>query len=119
MSEQPIVVREEESSGYVKVTAVLAVILAAVAFIVPVAGVLFVIPLAIIFGAITLYGGDYKGLGLVSTILIVINLLISPTFWVNVAAGADNAANRYLTYFDVIGVLAMFVLLARRKKRTP
>lgn len=58
--EKLVVVREEEAPAYAKITAVLATIAAIIGFVVPVAGVLFITPLAIIFGAITLYGGDFK-----------------------------------------------------------
>lgn len=56
--------------------------------------------------------------GLYTLIIVIVNLVISPTFWVNVAAGSDPGAeaSRFLTYFDVIGVIAMLALLARRRK---
>lgn len=116
--EKHAVVREEEALAYVKITAVLATIAAIIGLVVPVAGVLFITPLAIIFGAITLYGGDFKSLGLCTLIIIIVNLVISPTFWANVAVGSEpgGEVNRFLTYFNVIGVIAMLALLARRRK---
>jgi hypothetical protein len=79
-------------------------------------GVLFVTPLAILLGAAALYGG-YKGMGIATLIIVVINLVISPTFWLNIGAGATMAnagSNRFLTYFDAIGVVAMLYLAVRR-----
>jgi hypothetical protein len=112
---------ELEAPGYVKLTAVLALSLALVAYIVPVLGVLAVTPFTIVLGCIALYGGDFKYLGVATIVLIVVNLMISPTFWLNVAAGATDpgaAANRFLTYFDIGGVIVMLVLLVYGKKRT-
>jgi hypothetical protein len=48
---------------------------------------------------------------------VVINLVISPTFWLNIGAGATIAnagSNRFLTYFDAIGVVAMLYLAVRK-----
>ena len=114
-----ITVVEWDPPAYVKLTAVFALICAIISFAVPVLGVLLVIPLAIILGTAALFGGDFKYLGLVTIILIVVNLAISPSFWLNIGAGSmqpDAVANRFLTYFDVTGVIVMSVLFARRKQ---
>lgn len=110
---------EWDPPAYVKLTAVFALISVIISFVVPVVGVLFVTPLAIVLGSVALFGGDFKSLGMVTVILIVVNLAISPSFWLNVGAGStqpDAVVNRFLTYFDVIGVIVMFVLFARRKQ---
>ena len=117
--QQVITVVEWDPPAYVKLTAVFALIASIISFVVPVFGVLFVTPLAIVLGSVALFGGDFKSLGLVTVILIVVNLAISPSFWLNIGAGSvqeEAVANRFLTYFDVIGVIVMFVLFARRKQ---
>jgi hypothetical protein len=107
-----------EVPGYAKIAGILGIILAIVGVIVPVAGVLFITPLAVITGAIALYG-HYKGIGIATLVINVVNLLISPTFWLNIGAGAKIAgagSNRFLTYFDTIGIIVMFVLVVRKRK---
>ena len=113
-----LVPRSAEVPGYAKVAGIIGLILAIVGVIIPVGGVLFVTPLAIIAGAIALYG-HYKGMGIAVLIINVLNLIISPTFWLNIGAGATIAnagSNRFLTYFDTIGVIIMFVLVVRKQK---
>jgi hypothetical protein len=51
-----------------------------------VVAVLFLTPFAIVTNVIAPYGG-YKRLALVTVVIVLINLLISPTFWLNFAAG--------------------------------
>ena len=107
-----------EVSGYAKVCGILGLILAVLGTIIPVFGVLFITPLAILAGALALYG-HYKGMGIAVLIINVINLIISPTFWANMGAGATFAnagTNRALTYFDAVGVLVMFALVARKRR---
>ena len=107
-----------EVPGYAKVCGILALIFAIIGVVIPVVGVLFITPLAILFGAAALYGG-YKGMGIAALVVNVINLIISPTFWLNIGAGQTiegAAANRFLTYFDAIGVIVMFLLVARKPK---
>src|ERR1019366_466044 len=93
-----------EIPGYAKACGVLGLILAIVGMIIPVFGVLFITPLAVLAGALALYG-HYKGMGIAILIITVINLIISPTFWLNIGAGATFAnagGNRFLTYFDAL-----------------
>lgn len=118
MSEIESLAISREVPGYSKVCGVLALIAAILALVIPIVGVLFITPLAIVLGAVALYGG-YKGMGIATLVIVVINLIISPTFWGNVGAGATQAgatANRFLTYFDVIGVIAMLYLVARKAR---
>ncbi len=103
---------------YAKICGILALILAIAGVVIPVVGVLFITPLAIVFGSIGLYGG-YKAMGIATLVINVINLIISPTFWANIGAGAtlsQASGNRFLTYFDSIGVIVMFVLVVRTRK---
>jgi hypothetical protein len=107
-----------EIAPYAKATGIIALILAIAGILIPVFGVLFITPLAIIFGAIALYGGS-KSLGIAVIVLVAINLIISPTFWLNVGAAAtqaDATGNRLLAYFDVVG-LGVMIYLAARKAR--
>jgi len=107
-----------EVPGYAKVCGILGLILAIVGVIIPVFGVLFVTPLAIVAGALALYG-YYKGMGIAILIINVINLLVSPTFWVNIGAGATLSGatgEQFLTYFDALGVLVMSVLIIHKRR---
>ena len=122
MLEQPPVAQAvpsfQEVPGYEKVCGIIGLILAILGVVIPIVGVLFVTPLAIIFGAIGLYGG-YKSMGIAVLVVSVINLIISPTFWANIGAGATfsgAAGNRFLTYLDVVGVIVMFALVALKRK---
>ena len=118
MTSPQVIVTRPETPGYAKAAGVIGLILAILGMLIPVFGVLFVTPLAIVTGAIALYAGS-KGLGVAALILIVLNLVISPTFWLNVGAGATQAGaagNRFLSYFDAIGVVVMFVLLVRKPR---
>src|SRR3990170_8589982 len=76
-----------EVPGYAKACGILSLITAIVSFLVPAVGVLFIVPIAIILGAIALYGG-YKGVGIATIVIVAVNLIISPTFWLNIGAGA-------------------------------
>jgi hypothetical protein len=108
----------QSAPGWAKVFGVLGLILAIVGVLIPFFGVLFITPLAIVCGSVALYG-RYQGMGIAILVINVVNLLISPTFWANIGAGATIRAawqNRALTYFDAIGVLVMFTLLAWRRK---
>jgi hypothetical protein len=105
---------EREVHGYAQVCGIVAIALAIAGFLIPVIGVLFVTPIAIVTNVIALYGG-YRRVALVTTVIVLVNLLVSPTFWLNVAAGATEtgaSANRFLSYFDAVGVVAMFCLIA-------
>jgi hypothetical protein len=104
-----------EIPGYAKASGIIALILAIVGFIVPVLGVLFIVPIAIILGCVALYGG-YKGIGIAVLVLAAVKLIISPTFWLNIGAGTmDGAgANRLISYVNIIGIIAMVYLAARK-----
>ena len=109
-----------EVPGYAKASGIVALILAIVGLVVPIVGVLFITPLAVILGAVALYGG-YKGIGIAVIIIVAVNLIISPTFWLNIAAGATQegaTGNRMLTYIDVIG-LAVMIYFAAKKRTVP
>jgi hypothetical protein len=107
-----------EVPGYAKASGIIALILAIIGAIVPVIGVLFITPLAIILGVVALYGG-YKGIGIAVIVVVAVNLIISPTFWLNVGAGATQAGaagNRMLTYIDVIGIIVMIYFAAKKRR---
>jgi hypothetical protein len=117
MAAPQVITGRLEVPGYAKIFGVLGLILAILGFVIPVFGVLFVTPLAIVSGAMALYG-QYRGMGIAVLIINVINLIVSPTFWLNIVAGAAVAsasANRALTYFDVAGVIVMFGLLVWKR----
>jgi hypothetical protein len=108
---------KHEAAGYAQIAGIVGLSLAIAGLVVPVIGVLFITPLAIILNSIALWGG-YKRIGLVTIVIILVNLLISPTFWLNIAASAAEPTaygNRFLTYFDVAGLLAMFSVVDWRR----
>jgi hypothetical protein len=111
--------REREVHGYAQVCGILAISLAIAGCLIPLIGVLFITPFAIIMNVPALYGG-YRKVALVTTVIVLVNLLVSPTFWPNVAAGATQTtagANRFLSYFDAAGVVVMFCLIAWPRRR--
>ncbi|HVA15274.1 MAG TPA: NHL repeat-containing protein, partial [Stellaceae bacterium] len=86
---------------------------------IPVLGVLFVTPIAIVLGAVALYGG-YKVVGVATLVVVIVNFLISPTFWLNLLAGASESGasgNRWLACFDIGGVGVMLYLSVRKPRR--
>ena len=83
-------VKTREPSGATKAFAVLAIILALAGFMLPIVGVLVIAPLAVICACIALYGSDFNSLGMISAILIIVNYIISPTFWANIGAGVQG-----------------------------
>ena len=99
--------------GYAQVCGILGLILAIAGFVIPFVGVLFITPLAIVAGGFALYG-QYKTMGIAILVINVVNLIVSPTFWLNMGAGAFSAANGFLTLFDIGGVVVMFILLIRK-----
>jgi len=110
---------ESEVQGYAKVCGVLALALAIAGFLVPVVGVLLITPIAIGFNLAALFGG-YRGVPIATTVLVLVNLIVSPTFWLNVATGAivPNALlNQLLSYLDLAGVIGMFCLIAWPRRR--
>jgi hypothetical protein len=111
---------QAETPAFAKTSGIIGLILAIVAVFIPIVGVLFITPLAIIAGIIALYG-NCMGFGIAILIINVVNLMISPTFWANIGAGASfegAAGNRALTYFDVIGVIVMLFLAVRPRRTT-
>ena len=115
---QEVTTKSREVPSYAKACGILSLVVAIVGIVIPVVGVLFITPIAIILGAIALYGG-YKGMGIATLIIVTVNLIISPTFWANIGAGATFAgasSNRFLTYFDAIGVIVMLFLAVRKQK---
>jgi hypothetical protein len=108
----------QEASGLTKTFAVLAVILALSAFMLPIVGVLFIAPLAVICACIALYGRDFNSLGLVSAIMTIVNYIISPTFWANIGTGAQQGGgNLFLTWFGLLGSIVMIGLIVRKYAR--
>ena len=90
-----------------------ALIAAILAAIIPVFGVLYFSPLAVILGIFAMKGGA-KGYGIAVLVIVTVNMIISPTFWLNIGAGSmmpGAGANRMVTYINVFGVLGMILLL--------
>lgn len=99
----------------------LALVAAIAAFLVPFVGVIFITIPAAMLGIIALYGGDRK-LGMTVFIIVAVNIIISPSFWLNLWAGAagqgvsSSNPNMVLAVLDVLSGLAMvpFLFIKRR-----
>jgi hypothetical protein len=97
---------------------VLALVGAIVAFLVPLFGIIFVTIPAAILGFIALIGGDRK-LGITVFIILAVNPLISPSFWLNVyiaSANSTAAPNTFFAYLDVACVVLMIPALFMKRK---
>lgn len=107
--------------AYAKICGILALILAIVSVLIPVFGPVFITPLAIFFGIFSLYGGS-RGMGIAVIIIVIVNLIISPSFWINLAASTDSnpnaIVNRAITYVDLIGIVLMFVFAVYPKRKS-
>lgn len=103
---------------YAEVFGIIAFVLAIVGFIIPIVGVLFVTPLAIVFGILALLGGySNKNLNIATVVIIVVNLVVGPTFWLNIGASAFSWINATLTVFDAVGAAALIYLLVKANKK--
>lgn len=100
---------------------VLALVAAIVAFVVPFVGVVFVTIPAAILGIVALSGGDRK-LGMTVFIIVAVNVIISPSFWLNLWAGSAGSGasssnpNIVFATLDVLSVLAMIPFLFIKRK---
>ena len=97
---------------------ILALVAAIAAFLVPFVGVIFITIPAALLGIIALSGGDRK-LGMTVFVIVAVNLIISPSFWLNLYAGvanSDASMNRFFAYLDVICGLAMVPFLFIKRK---
>jgi len=100
-------------SAWARAFGVLALVGAIAAFLVPVIGPIFITIPAAIFGMTALSGGDRK-LGITVFVILAVNLIISPSFWLNILAGASTAgasANRLFGFLDVVFSLGMIPFL--------
>jgi hypothetical protein len=105
--------------AYAQVCGILALALAVAGLFIPLVGVLFLTPIAIVFGSVALYG-RYKVVGVATLVVVIVNFLISPTFWLNLLASASESqasVNRWLALFDVAGVIGMLYLSVRKPQR--
>lgn len=107
------------AAGCATVAGVLALIVAILAAVIPVFGVLYFSPLAVILGIVAMSGGA-RGFGIAVIVIVSVNMVISPTFWLNIGAGSNipgAGANRMVTYVNVFGVLGMILFLFRGPRR--
>ena len=109
----------EQVPAYAQVAGILALALAVAGVFIPFVGVLFLTPIAIGLGTVALYG-RYKVVGVTTLVVVIVNFLISPTFWLNLYAGASDSQasiNRWLACFDIAGVAVMLYLSVRQPRR--
>jgi hypothetical protein len=97
---------------------VLALVAAIVSVLVPVIGPIFITIPAAILGIIALIGGDRK-LGITVFVIVAVNLIISPSFWLNFFAGAtqkEASPNRWFAFLDIILSVGMIPFLFIKRK---
>lgn len=83
-------------------------------------GVIFMTIPAAILGIIALSGGDRK-LGMTVFVIVAVNIIISPSFWLNLWAGSADQGllqnpNMVFAILDILSGLAMvpFLFIKRR-----
>lgn len=106
----------KELKPYAEVFGIIAFVLAIAGFIIPIVGVLFITPIAIVLGILALLAGYKRSMSLATVIIIAVNLIVSPTFWLNMLGSALFRGNAILTLFDIVGVAVMVYLLAKSNK---
>ena len=99
------------AAGYSRLCGVLGLILAILGFVIPAYGVLLGSTAAAVLGVGALWGGS-SGLGIATLILVVLNCVISPTFWLAMSLGGETGLD-VLAWVCVAGVVAMLILIAR------
>ena len=105
----------EGPTSATKAFAVLAIVFALAGLSLPMIGVAFVAPVGVICTCVALYGSDFKSMGLISAVLLILNYLISPTFWAIVADGsARGGGSLFLTLFAIVGSVVMIALIVRK-----
>lgn len=80
----------------------------------------FIIPLAMIFNIIALRGG-LKGMGKATLIILTVNLIITPGFWMNILVDFSKPyawVDLLITYICVIGIVLMFVFTVRKRGKS-
>jgi hypothetical protein len=121
MAEQPVDIRiVDKVPAWARAFGVLALVAAIAAFLVPFVGVIFITIPAAILGIIALSGGDRK-LGMTVFIIVAVNIIISPSFWLNLWAGSANQGlsqnpNMLFAILDILSGLAMVPFLFIKRK---
>lgn len=103
---------EANIQPYIRVCGLVALVLATASALMPTIGILAVIPPTVVLGAITLYGG-FRGIGAGILVMCAMDAILSPTFWANVTFTSAHYTllDHTLTYFDLVGIIAMSALL--------
>ena len=90
------------------------------ALLVPFVGVLFITIPAAMVGIVALYGGDRK-LGMTVFIIVAVNVIVSPSFWLNLWVGSADRGlsgnpNMVFAILDIFSGLAMIPFLFIKRK---
>lgn len=104
--------------AWARALGVLALVGAITALLIPFVGPIFLTIPAAVLGMIALYGGDRK-LGMIVFVILAVNLVISPSFWINLVAGAaytEASSNRLFAILDVVSVIGMIPFLFIKRK---
>jgi hypothetical protein len=109
--------QKRQPSDFTTVMAISGLLISVAGFNIPIIGVAFVTPFAIIPTVIALLKGDFKNCAAISAILIVVNYLASPTFWMMFPNGFRSTASPLdilFVWFDIVGSLILILLLIRK-----
>jgi hypothetical protein len=106
-----IIVRQAPSEvpAYATVFGIFALITAIVSFLIPIIGPLFITPFAVICGIIALFGGS-RGMGIATTIIVTINLIISPSFWLSFYTGTAQAGTNSNSIWGMVLIICTVLL---------
>jgi hypothetical protein len=114
-----VIVRKAPSSVplYATLCGIFALVAAILSFLIPIAGPLFITLIAVFLGGIAILGGS-KGLGVATAVIVTVNLVISPSFWISLTGSNQNGGNANFTiaFIDIIAVILLYVSMAFRPK---
>ncbi|WP_067625503.1 hypothetical protein [Alicyclobacillus acidiphilus] len=96
----------------VRACGLVALVLAVISALMPTFGILAMIPPTVVLGAIAMYGG-LRGIGAGVLVMCSMDAILSPTFWANLTWTGMHYSllDHTLTYFDLVGIIAMSALL--------
>lgn len=75
---------ENRQPEYIEICGIISLVLVIIGFIIPFVGAGFIVPLALIFSTISL-SGKTTAIGIATTVIGALKLLISATFWVQLS----------------------------------
>lgn len=113
---EQLIIEKFDVPGYARILGVTALIFAILGVIIPIFGVLVLTPISILLGGIALWA-RYRGIGITILVINAVNLVISPTFWINIgfSTSKHGVISRLITDVDVLGILILMLFVGIRK----